>query len=110
MDSRNNSRNQTNFEQLTSTFEDTLFDWHWAPVEEEGDADELTKPADFCHQTNYDRIIKSLESLANEMVFESMKGVYRYRIGEKVSTKAFRTKEEALQDAVEYLEQDADNV
>lgn len=83
--------------------------WYWAPVEEEGATDESAKLADFCHQTNYDRIIKSLESLAKEMVFETMKGVYRYRIGEKVSTKSFRTKEEAVQDAVEYLEQETEN-
>ena len=54
-------------------------------------------------QTNFEKMTTSPEALAKEMVFETIKGVWRYRIGEKISVQAFRSREEAERGAVEYL-------
>ena len=51
----------------------------------------------------------SPEALAEEMVFEAIKGIWRYRIGEKISMQAFRSRWEAERDAVEYLKQEVEN-
>ena len=61
------------------------------------------KSEEFLRETNFDRIAASPEALAEEMVFETIKGIWRYRIGEKISVQAFRSREEAERGAVEYL-------
>lgn len=53
--------------------------------------------------TNFEKMTSSPEALAEAMVFETIKGIWRYRIGEKISVQAFRSKEEAERGAVEYL-------
>lgn len=58
---------------------------------------------DFRPRTNFDRITESPEALAEAMVFEAIKGTWRYGIGEKISVQAFRSREEAERGAVEYL-------
>ncbi len=56
--------------------------------------------------TNFEKISASPEALAEAMIFETVKEVWRFRIGEKVSTQAFRTRCEAKRGAVEYLKQE----
>lgn len=59
--------------------------------------------------TNFEKITTSPEALAEAMVFETMKGTWRFRIGEKISTQAFRSRWEAERGAVEYLKQEVEN-
>lgn len=67
------------------------------------------KPEEFLRETNFDRIAASPETLAEAMVFETIKGTWRYRIGEKISVQAFRSRWEAERGAVEYLKQEVEN-
>lgn len=53
--------------------------------------------------TNFEKMTSSPEALAEAMVFETIKGIWRYGIGEKISVQAFRSREEAERGAVEYL-------
>ena len=64
------------------------------------------KSEEFLRETNFDRIAASPEALAEAMVFETIKGTWRYRIGEKISVQAFRSRWEAERGAVEYLRQE----
>ena len=64
------------------------------------------KSEEFLRETNFDRITTSPETLAEAMVFETIKGTWRYRIGEKISVQAFRSRWEAERGAVEYLKQE----
>lgn len=66
----------------------------------------IGKPEEFRRKTNFDRITESPEALAKEMVFETIKGVWRYRIGEKISVQNFRSRWEAERGTVEYLKQE----
>ena len=61
------------------------------------------KPEEFRQKTNFEKLTASPEALAEEMVFETIKGIWRYRIGEKISMQAFRSRLEAERGAVEYL-------
>ncbi|MST97596.1 hypothetical protein FYJ85_11160 [Victivallaceae bacterium BBE-744-WT-12] len=67
------------------------------------------KPEEFRQKTNFEKMTASPEALAEEMVFEAIKGIWRYRIGEKISMQAFRSRWEAERDAVEYLKQEVEN-
>lgn len=53
--------------------------------------------------TNFEKMTSSPEALAGAMVFETIKGIWRYGIGEKISVQAFRSREEAERGAVEDL-------
>ena len=64
------------------------------------------KSEEFLRETNFDRIAASPEALAEAMVFETIKGTWRYRIGEKISVQAFRSRWEAERGAAEYLKQE----
>ena len=53
--------------------------------------------------TNFEKMTSSPEALAEAMVSETAKGIWRYGIGEKMSVQAFRSREAAERGAVEYL-------
>lgn len=56
--------------------------------------------------TNFEKMTASPEALAEAMVFETIKGTWRYRIGEEISVQAFRSRWEAERGAAEYLKQE----